>query len=78
MDQTINPCDDFYEFACGNFLKKTVIENDDPLESTFTAIENSLINKLRIIVKEPIQSDEQKPFKMTKLLYKSCMDEGNI
>lgn len=77
MDQSVDPCDDFYQFACGNFIKETIIDDDKTSHTTFSAISDSLLNKLRLIVTEPIQPNEQKPFKMAKLLYKSCMDKGN-
>ena len=28
MDVRINPCDDFYEFSCGNFIKEATIPDD--------------------------------------------------
>ena len=28
MDSEVEPCDDFYDFACGGFLKSTIIPDD--------------------------------------------------
>ncbi|XP_050430233.1 neprilysin-2 isoform X2 [Adelges cooleyi] len=78
MDPSVDPCDDFYEFSCGNFIKETIIDDDKTSHTTFSAISDSLLNKLRLIVTEPIKNNEPKPFRMAKLLYKSCMDKDKI
>ncbi|XP_027847629.2 neprilysin-2-like [Aphis gossypii] len=77
MDLSVDPCDDFYQFACGNFKKNSVIY-EQKSQSSYTLTDNSMRRKLLMIVSEPIQPNEQKPLKMAKLLYKSCMDKENI
>lgn len=29
MDQTINPCEDFYSFSCGGWIKSHPIDNEE-------------------------------------------------
>ncbi|XP_060518791.1 neprilysin-2 isoform X1 [Cylas formicarius] len=78
MDQSIDPCDDFYEFTCGNFLKKTNIPDDKSSITSFSIISDTLQEQLRSMIEEPIQPDEPKPFQLTKKLYRACMNKTLI
>lgn len=76
MDPEVEPCDDFYDFACGGFLKSTIIPDDKTSVNTFTEISDELQNQLRTSIEEKSTPDEPKPFRLAKNLYKACMNKS--
>ncbi|XP_031344609.1 neprilysin-2-like isoform X1 [Photinus pyralis] len=78
MDQTVDPCDDFYQFACGNFIQKTNIPDDKSSVTSFSVISDLLQEQLRTMIEEPVKPREPKPFVLLKRVYKSCMNKTAI
>lgn len=78
MNPEIEPCDDFYDFACGGFLETTNIPDDKTSVNTFTEISDELQNQLRTSIEEKSAPNEPKPFKLAKNLYKACMNKTLI
>lgn len=73
MDQSVDPCDNFYDFACGQFVKDTIIPGDKVSVNSFNAINNKLMEQLREIITAPSKASEIKPFRVVKQLYFNCM-----
>lgn len=78
MDNKIDPCDDFYDFACGTFVKETLIPDDKTSVNGFNVIHDKLQEQLRVTIEAPSVEDEARPFKLVKSLYKACMNKSNI
>ena len=74
MDQNTEPCDDFYQFACGGYFNLTVKPDYtvNPAALTFS----DYILKLQMSRKYEDKTGEyqQRHFRLAKNLYNSCMN----
>jgi putative endopeptidase len=80
LDRTVDPCDDFYQFACGGWIAGTEIPADKPIAMrSFVAIadrnlayEHALLEELRG------RADGDPGDRQLGAFYASCMDEPAI
>lgn len=77
-DPNADPCDDFYQFACGGFLNRTTIPADQVAVNVFSEILDTLLVQLQSLVGEPIRYDDTKPFRLAKELYSACLNESLV
>jgi predicted metalloendopeptidase len=66
MDKSVNPCEDFYSFACGGFEAKNVIPDDQSSVTTFSLISDEVTEQLRSLIERPIKDGDAEPFKLVK------------
>lgn len=78
MDSSVEPCDDFYSFACGNFVKSTYIPDDKLTVDTFTALADQIDIQLRTIIEDEIDPNESKVFSLVKKMHRSCMNRTAV
>uniref|UniRef100_A0A8C1IVQ2 Membrane metallo-endopeptidase-like 1 n=1 Tax=Cyprinus carpio TaxID=7962 RepID=A0A8C1IVQ2_CYPCA len=75
MDPSVEPCQDFYQYACGGWIERHVIPETSSLHSVF----NILRDELEIVLKGVLEmesKDDREAFKKAKTLYSSCMNES--
>lgn len=78
MDDSVNPCEDFYQYACGGFEQRVRIPDDRSSRSQFAIIDDDLEQQLRDILEANITEGDSSVFVMAKSQYKSCMDTDRL
>ncbi|NXA95840.1 NEP protein, partial [Melanocharis versteri] len=77
MDPSASPCQDFYQYACGGWLKKNVIPETSSRYSNFDILRDELEVVLKDVLDTPSTSDIPAVQK-AKTLYRSCINETAI
>ncbi|XP_016074709.1 PREDICTED: membrane metallo-endopeptidase-like 1 [Miniopterus natalensis] len=77
MDESKDPCDDFYQYACGGWLRRHVVPETSSRYSVF----DILRDELEVILKRVLENSTAKDrpaVQKAKTLYRSCMNESII
>lgn len=78
MDDTIDPCVDFYEFSCGKFQRNTEIPGDKESVTAFTMVQDKVHDQMSSILNKPPHSTETNAFKLVQVFAKSCFHDKQL
>ncbi|XP_047664311.1 phosphate-regulating neutral endopeptidase PHEX [Tachysurus fulvidraco] len=78
LDTSVSPCDDFYQYACGGWLREHPIPEDSSSYGIYPWLRQNVDLKLKELLEQPTADGDIEAVKKAKILYRSCMNETAI
>lgn len=75
LDMSIDPCEDFYGFACNQWIRENPLPDGKSFWGTFGKLEMNNQLVIKNILEKPFSYFKSEAEKKAKLYYQSCLDE---
>ena len=77
IDDSFDPCTDFYSYSCGNWLSANPL-NDRSIQGIFTSLSLDNYDHLIGYLSQPVREDDATAIKKTKYMYSACKNVDSI
>ncbi|XP_045162499.2 neprilysin-1-like isoform X2 [Mercenaria mercenaria] len=77
IDYSVDPCDNFYDFACGSWMKKHVVPEDRSNLYTYGVVRENVKVTIKYLLEGDLES-EVDAVRKARYFYQSCMNETQI
>lgn len=78
INENIDPCDNFYQFANGKYLNNTRIPENKGSTDLYETVSDLVQEQLRGILSEPLQVNDSKSMRLAKNFNSACLNEQAI
>ncbi|XP_026682024.1 neprilysin-1-like [Diaphorina citri] len=73
LNQSVDPCEDFYEFACGGWINT----NQEDITTQFLLVSKKLKQQLKEILEAEPDPSDPLPVQAAQVAYRTCIDSGS-
>ncbi|XP_055715890.1 endothelin-converting enzyme 2 [Phlebotomus papatasi] len=74
MDQSVDPCEDFYKFTCGNWAEEHPRPDSAMSNDWFSEKQVKIMRQVRSFLQSNATPDEPLPVNQTRQVFSACMD----
>lgn len=75
IDTDVDPCNNFYDFACGSFIKDNYTPDESVAVDTFTKMKENVDSQVYALLNDA--NDDANPMlKLSKDLFKTCLEQN--
>ncbi|KAK3599129.1 hypothetical protein CHS0354_016391 [Potamilus streckersoni] len=78
LDMSVNPCENFYDFACGAWRRRNVIPEDRSGINVFGILRDEVEVIMKYLLEVENRASDLSVFKTVRDMYRSCVNEDLI